>query len=93
MKISNREISLIMEKIGCTERGNCFADDLVYNDLTTLGEGIAIECLRKDSFCKYAFMYGNTMYCSHPLVRYLYREQKPIPADLENFLISKQKTK
>ncbi len=75
MKFTERELSKIMEKTGCTERGNCFSDDLDLNHLRSLGDGVAIECPRKDSFCSFSFMFGETLYCKCSLIRHLYEEQ------------------
>jgi len=78
MKISERELSEMMEKTGCTERGNCFSNDLEFTHLRSLGNGVAIECPRKDSFCAFSFMFGETLYCQCSLIRYLYEKQTSV---------------
>ena len=61
MKISERELSEMMEKTGCKERGNCFSKDLEFTHLRSLGNGVEIECPRKDSFCAFSFMFGGDL--------------------------------
>ncbi|HVQ00990.1 MAG TPA: hypothetical protein VMT57_05700 [Candidatus Thermoplasmatota archaeon] len=75
MKISERELAEMMRKTGCPERGNCFSDDLDLAHLRSLGNGVAIECMRKDSFCTFSFMFGETLYCNCILIRQLYESQ------------------
>jgi len=77
---------MIMEKISCTERGDCFVDGVEFTHLRSLGDGIAIECIKRDSLCKYSFMFGETMYCSCPLIRYLYDTQKSAPTNEKNII-------
>jgi hypothetical protein len=86
MKISERKLSEMMEKTGCTERGNCFSDDLDFAHLRSMGNGVAIECLRKDSFCNFSFMFGETMYCNCPLIRHLYENQKSVTTKVEQVI-------
>jgi hypothetical protein len=78
MKISERELSELMEKEGCTERGNCFSDGLEFTHLRSLGNGVAIECPRKDSFCTFSFMFGETLYCKCSLIRQLYEKETSV---------------
>jgi len=78
MKISERELCELMEKTGCTERGNCFSKDLEFTHLQSLGNGVAIECPRKDSFCAFSFMFGETLYCKCSLIRHLYERQTSV---------------
>jgi hypothetical protein len=87
MKISERELSELMEKTGCTERGNCFSGDLEFTHLHSLGNGVAIECLRKDSFCTFSFIFGETLYCNCPLIRHLYEKQKSVPKKEEQVML------
>jgi hypothetical protein len=75
MKISERELSKLMEKTGCTERGNCFSNNMEFTSLQSLGNGVAIECPRKDCFCNFSFMFGETLYCKCSLIRHLYEKQ------------------
>jgi hypothetical protein len=90
MKISERELSEMMQKTGCTERGNCFSDDLDFAHLQSLGNGVAVECLRMDSFCAFSFMFGETMYCNCPMIRLLYENQKSGPSKGAQALLMRQ---
>jgi len=78
MKISEGELAELMKKTGCTERGNCFSDNLEFTYLRSLGNGVAIECPRKDSFCTFSFMFRETLYCQCSLIRHLYEKQTSV---------------
>ena len=60
MKINERELCELMEKTGCTERGNCFSKDLRVHPFAVPGKRSRNRMLSQGFLlCIFVYVWGN----------------------------------